>query len=285
MQQQGTFQTRQTCIGGKETVRSFLQGLKTYYIYILRRPDGRPFYVGKGTQSRVFQHETEARHQAKYSSNPYKINVIQKIKRTNEKILYEIDSLFDDEQEAYDRETVLIEGFGRLHEGGPLTNLAPGGGSTAGPAPFSTEKHQKSLGGIPENDPAKAIINGYLLSIGQPKSICVKVLGRSTKPKPTQEFTHTTRKPTLRQALALVASAAAEGIELTNGCKIPRHFKFNNVEAFIENGVSNDIATSKMAKVVPAQAPLDEVFLLNAKQVDCVVDLVGREKLISIGIL
>lgn len=277
--------TNQLCVGDRQKISTFLDGEDRYYVYILRRPDRRPFYIGKGVKLRVLQHETEACRHAEYSSNPYKINVIQKIRRSEEEIIYEIDSLFDDQKEAYDREAFLIDGFGRLHEGGPLTNLAAGGGSTAGPAPLSKERHQQSLGGIPDDDPDKAVINKYLLSIGKPKSICIKVLGRSTKPKPTQKFTHASRKQTKRQALALVASAAAEGIELADGCIIPRRFVYSGITAFIENGVSNDIVTSNMAKLVNAQKPLEESFVLCQKQISVIIELLGKQKLIDMGIL
>lgn len=276
--------THAICIGNRNKVQIFLSGHSGYYVYVLRRPDQRPFYVGKGIGSRVFHHETEARHDAQYGSNPYKINVIQKIKRSGKDIIYEIDSMFDDEQNAYDREAELIEGFGRLHESGPLTNLAAGGGSAAGPSPFSKERHQKNLGGIPDDDPERAIINSFLLSIGKPKSICIKVVGRTTKPKPTKAFAHTTRKPTKRQALALVASATAEGVELEQGCKIPRKFTYENVTAFVENGVSNDIATSGMATVVAAADPIDEYFVLDKQQIETITNLVGRSKLEDLGI-
>lgn len=32
-----------------------------YYVYMLARPNGTPFYVGKGTGTRVFGHELEAK--------------------------------------------------------------------------------------------------------------------------------------------------------------------------------------------------------------------------------
>src|SRR5690349_1278384 len=46
-----------------------------FYVYILSRPDGRPFYVGKGSGRRIFDHDSEARsgHQC------HKCNVIRKI--------------------------------------------------------------------------------------------------------------------------------------------------------------------------------------------------------------
>jgi uncharacterized protein len=34
---------------------------RPFYVYVLLRPDGRTFYVGKGIGNRVNQHENEAR--------------------------------------------------------------------------------------------------------------------------------------------------------------------------------------------------------------------------------
>ena len=49
--------------------KAFLTEQSQHYVYILRRPDGRPFYVGKGYGPRVFQHENEARHPNSRVSN------------------------------------------------------------------------------------------------------------------------------------------------------------------------------------------------------------------------
>jgi len=35
---------------------------KTYYVYTYAFPDGRVFYVGKGCNARIDDHEREARH-------------------------------------------------------------------------------------------------------------------------------------------------------------------------------------------------------------------------------
>jgi hypothetical protein len=48
-----------------------------------------------------------------------------------------------DEDTVHAWETLLIGSFKRLHEGGPLTNLAAGGGSLSGSAPVSKEKVQR----------------------------------------------------------------------------------------------------------------------------------------------
>jgi hypothetical protein len=175
--------TGRLIVGSKDDAQGFLSSCSWHYVYILRRPEGRPFYVGKGKGSRIFQHENEARHPGNYP----KLNVIRAIWKNSGTVQYEIDSVFETAAEAYAREATLILAFKRLHEGGPLTNLAPGGGTDAGISPISKAKHHITLGGVPTDDPDLAIINQYLLSIGDVRSICVKVAARC-KVKPTQPY-------------------------------------------------------------------------------------------------
>src|ERR1700761_9844353 len=107
--------------GTRTQCLEFLKPVEDYYVYVLRRPDGRPFYIGKGTGPRVFAHENEARHPNDFRSNAHKLNVIRSIWKTGA-VIYEIDSLATGEADAYARESVLIGNWRRLHEGGPLTN-------------------------------------------------------------------------------------------------------------------------------------------------------------------
>lgn len=265
-------------IGDIDQAKHFVKEISGFYVYILRRPNHRPFYVGKGKGPRVFQHVVEARH----PGNHPKLNVIRAIARNGGEIVYEIDSIHKDEQAAYDRECELIESIKRLHEGGPLTNLAPGGGSTAGISPISKEKHRVSLGGIPDDDPEKATLNRYLLSIGDVNSICIKVANRF-KPRPTLPHP-SKRSPTRRQAYALVASAAANSVFLEPGCVIPRKLMVEEVEGLIENGVCCDIAKSGMANLIAADDPRDECFSLDADQIRTLAGLMGTRKLTDLGI-
>lgn len=190
----------------------------------------------------------------------------------------------DDEDAAYAREAELISAFGRLHEGGPLTNLAPGGGISSGNAPASKEKHSSTLGGIPDDNPERATLNGFVLSIATMKSVVLKPRRQFT-PRPTQPFTNKSREPTLRQAVALIASAAANGIEMDAACQIPRRVLVEGVEGLVENGVACDIATSGMALVVPSANPAEESFSLTADQSRTAVGLVGLKKCFHLGVL
>lgn len=270
-------------LGDRSGCLATLSGCKQYYTYVLRRPDGRPFYVGKGIGARVFNHENEARHPNDRRSNAHKLNVIRAIWRAQERPIYEVDQLFDDELGAYRREEELIRQFRRLHEGGCLTNRAAGGGSTLGPSPFSKAKHTATLGGIPDDDPETATLNRFVLGIGSMRSVVLKPISRF-RVKPTLRYPGKSMGPTMRQAIALAASAAAHGIVLRNGARLPRRVIIDDISAFVENGVSCDIATSGMARVEAAANPADECFVLDEQQVRAVLGWIGHIKACDLGI-
>lgn len=58
---------------------------KPFYVYVLLRPDGEPFYVGKGLGKRIFSHEAEARNT---TLRTHKLNVIRAINRHGGKLGY-----------------------------------------------------------------------------------------------------------------------------------------------------------------------------------------------------
>lgn len=263
--------------------KAFLAGQLSHYVYILRRPDRRPFYVGKGYGPRVFQHENEARHPNNRMSNAYKLNVIRSIWKAGFKPLYEIDLVTASPDEAYAREAALIGLIKRLHEGGPLTNLAAGGGSTAGPAPASVERHSATLGGIPHDNPERATLNGFVLSIAHMDSVVVKPVGQFIA-RPTVRFPHKSRKLSLRQAVAVAASAAANGIHMAGMCRIPRKLIVDGVEGLVENGVACDLLTSDAASIEAAADPVDECFRLSAQQATAIVGVLGQRKCVDLGI-
>lgn len=95
-----------------------LQTAKRFYAYIHARPDGRPFYVGKGNKIRVYRLSKR---------NPHHKNIVEKYGRQN--IL--IGSLeCSTEALAFELEIGMIKCLRRM--GVELTNLTNGGEGPSG---------------------------------------------------------------------------------------------------------------------------------------------------------
>lgn len=90
-----------------------------YYVYVLMYPYGPVFYVGKGTGSRIDAHESEARK----GIQSYKCNVIRQIWDEGGQVIKQKVAYFDNEEDAYELEKLLIAFFGRKS----LTNMTGGG--------------------------------------------------------------------------------------------------------------------------------------------------------------
>jgi hypothetical protein len=273
--------------GDRSGVDAFLRTISgRYYVYILRRPDGAPFYVGKGLNRRALEHEAEARRAHPLGeTNPLKCNVIRKIIREGGCIRYCVDSVFDqDEQLAcLEREAALIQQYRRLHEGGCLTNLAGGLGNMSGAAPASLERHSATLSGTPVDNPERATLNCYLQSIGPVESVPVKPINQLKPILPTTPHP-SPRQPKPRNAYALIASAGAHGVMINAGARIPRRFTFDGIEGIIENGVARDILKAGLASLEPAQDPRDEVFAITGAQARLITQLVGKRELEARGL-
>lgn len=100
-----------------------------YYVYVLARPSGKPFYVGKGVDERLFEHEREARR----GHGCHKCNVIRKIWKQGGEVQRYTVFTTNDEAEAYAYEAELIALYGL----NTLTNHATGGKGGASGVPRS----------------------------------------------------------------------------------------------------------------------------------------------------
>jgi hypothetical protein len=274
--------------GSRADADSFLRSNPgRFYVYVLCRPDGRAFYVGKGINRRVFDHEAEAiRKHPIGESNPFKCNVIRKIVREGGAITYCIDSLYEQEDQlrCLEREAALILQHKRLHEGGILTNLAGGLGNLSGAAPFSLHRHAATLSGEPQDNPNRATLNRFLQGIGPVESVPIKPIDQISRVLPTTPHPNA-RSPTVRNAYALIASASAIGSRFVANITLPRTFTYQGVTAIIENGVSRDILKSGLSNLIPAVDPREERFSLSASQVELIKNLYGVNNLDKRGLL
>ena len=249
-----------------------------HYVYILSRPCGKPFYVGKGIDDRVFCHERDAFNTTLRS---HKLNTIRALRATNAVILYSV-KLMASEEEALARERHLIGQYGRHDLGaGPLTNMKDRG---EGPANFSEEtrqRHRDTLAGVLEDGSPRSAVNAFFKRIGVPvRSVPIKPLGErrleplTPHPRP--------RKPTARQAAALAAMAIGNSAILCPGVRLCRAFNFESGKAVLENGVGRDMLKSGMIELFAKNGEILEVTQLGY---DATVEFVGRPILLDYGAL
>ena len=88
-----------------------------YYVYCLFKPNGVPFYVGKGSGTRINDHFKPSNLKAKSIKN----NIILKY---NIRVKREILAYFKNENDAYNFEEYLIGYYGLITEKGLLANYA-----------------------------------------------------------------------------------------------------------------------------------------------------------------
>ena len=91
---------------------------KQFYVYIHKKPDGTPIYVGKGTGNRAYQFSKRTQ---------WHKNIVAKYGRHN--IIVEIVNCVNESQ-AFDLEKIYIKQF--KHSGVCLVNLTDGGEGTSG---------------------------------------------------------------------------------------------------------------------------------------------------------
>lgn len=90
----------------------------TKLVYVWRRPDGTPFYVGIGSDRRPWRKQRNRR-----------VNSIRKsVERSGGEVAVEIVAEYETAEEALAEEVRLIEQYGRMDLGtGTLANMTPGG--------------------------------------------------------------------------------------------------------------------------------------------------------------
>lgn len=123
--------------GTKEILAAIKANPGLFYVYILCRPSGEPFYIGCGQASlgrdrpRILDHERAARQGEK----SLKSCIIRKIWRDGSSVIRAIDSWHNNPQSMFSRERELIAQFGRRDLGtGVLSNGNDGGTGQMNPS-------------------------------------------------------------------------------------------------------------------------------------------------------
>lgn len=205
-----------------EQAREMTARNQKYYVYLVCRPNGQPFYVGKGIGERFLMHERDARNLP--SCRSHKLNLIRAIWKRGQKLCYKIDGFFDGEDSAHQREVELIRSIGRHDLGrGPLTNQTDSGEGASKPSEERQTQRAATLSGDAEN-PDRRAANEFFHTLGKGHcSVPIKPLGTLRLVRLTPH--PRARAPTARSAQALLAGAVSRQILLAPGCNISRVFK------------------------------------------------------------
>ncbi len=262
-------------------VRSALQSCKLFYVYVLHRPTGEPFYVGKGISDRVFQHEAEARNTKRLT---HKLNVIRSLHRQGLTVHYRLDASFDDEAEALAHERFLIRQMGRHDlKLGPLTNQTDGGEGTSNPSEESRQKRRESLWGEGAENPERKIANAYFQKLTTVQSVTLKPIKTFTRAAGLWR-NRASLAMSPRQAATLAASAIQNRIMLQPGAMLPRRLDVEGTELIIENGAGNDMLSSDMV-VLADVTPTNETLQLTAAGFNYILAELDVAMLIDAGVL
>ena len=263
----------------RELARSQLRaGRGQYYAYVLSRPCGTPFYVGKGVSDRVFCHERDAINNTLRS---HKLNTIRALHSAGALVGYSIE-LMASEADALARERELILTHGRHDLGtGPLTNMTDGG---EGPANFSEEtrqRHRDTLAGVLEDGSPRSAVNAFFNRIGvKVDSVPIKPLGeRRLEPLTAHP---SPRRPSARQAAALAALVIGNSAVLRPGCRLRRVFDLEDGPAVLENGVGRDMVKSGMIQITEAIAGA-EIIEVTPIGYRATLEFVGEAVLLDYG--
>lgn len=253
---------------------------RRFYVYQLSKPDGTPFYIGKGMGRRVFSHEREALG----PDRSHKLNTIRKLRQLGWEIHYELLAFFDDESDCHVQEIAEILRIGRHDLGtGPLTNLTEGGEGACGlseetKARIDVELHSADAPGD------RGIANRFFFQLcSGVASVPVRPFSagkpRALAPLPVH------RTPTLRMAAALAASAIANRVLVEPGCILPRRMTVEDRPMIIEYGASTNILQAGMATLVDGAAPTYELFKLSSVGYGAILEHIGKAILLDAGVL
>jgi hypothetical protein len=262
-------------------VREVLRRCKRFYVYVLHRPDGTPFYVGKGIDDRVLDHVAEARNTMRLS---HKLNVIRSLYCKGLRVGYRIDGSYEDEVQAHNRERYLIRTIGRHDlKRGPLTNQTDGGEGTSNPSEESRQRRRDSLWGENADDLERQTANRYFQRLCSVQSVTLKPT-RTWKRAASLYRNRDTLQMYPRQAATLAASAISNRVMLEPCAVLPRHLIVDGIDLIIENGVGRDMLSSEMVTLAD-ETPTFEKLCLTERGFRYILEALELSMLIDAGVL
>ena len=252
-----------------------------FYVYQLARPDGTPFYIGKGIGRRLFHHEAEAKGPG-YS---HKLNTIRLFQRNGETIRYSILAFFDCEAECHACEVSEIKRIGRFDlKAGPLTNLTDGGEGIVGLSEETRERMDFNLHSA-DAPGERGIANRFYFELcSDVRSVPVRPLGKIGKPRALVAPHRVDKQPSVRQVAALAASAIANRVLLEPGVIVPRRFEVDGAPLIMEFGVCKNILEAGLAELAGGKPGHEEVRLTEYGYT-AIVSLLDARILVSAGVL
>lgn len=170
--------------------------MKQYYVYqLIDHRTGQPFYVGKGSGDRKDKHVQLVRL-GRSTENRYKDKIIRDIySETGRYPESVIVSEFDDEIQAYNYETLLIEKYGIYKEGGILSNILKDSKPPSAKGKKRTDETRKKLSNAKVGD--KNPMYGKTISVSTKekwKSRKNFFLGKFGSEHPITGYTHSDKE-------------------------------------------------------------------------------------------
>lgn len=163
--------------------------MQQYYAYVYRDEDGIPFYVGKGTKHRAYDH-------LKRPGSNFFGNKLKKMLLENKQPDIEIINAIN-EDHAYFLEECLIQVFGRRDLGtGTLCNLTSGGDGIRNISPESAASRYSKTRGQKRSDETKAKIRAVHLGKSKPS------LTAAHKAKIASSLSGKTRDPAISEKVS-----------------------------------------------------------------------------------